>query len=187
MPLHLVSLASHWALRSVRRCISGDAADHEITEAPNLIHANGVFARLVSGVADFLRRRKLIGPIPGLRNFAYKQNEDGTYTITHGDPTWEGFSKERAEALLNEIGPKAFREEVQHEVGRVEGAFWAREQIEVAEHPDLSRIVVGVDPSGGSGEGNVVGLGIDGVAYVLEDSTCKLKPNGWAGRAISGP
>jgi phage terminase large subunit-like protein len=32
----------------------------------------------------------------------------------------------------------------------------------------------------------VVGLGVDGLAYVLEDLTCKLSPHGWAGRAIAG-
>lgn len=160
----------------------------------NLIHSNGVAARMVSGEADYLRRRVLSGPIPALHEFAYEQNRDGTYSITSGTPTWAGYSVERCEADLNEFGPKAFREECQHEVQRVEGAFWLREQIDanrVAEHPELVRVVVGVDPSGGDNEGNdeqgivVAGLGVDGIAYVLADITCKLKPHGWGARAVS--
>jgi hypothetical protein len=171
------------------------AEDVAILAIQNLIHPNGVFARIVIGVADYLRRRVLSGPIKALKGFAYKQNPDGTYTITAGDPTWEGFGVSRCEDMLNEIGPKAFREECQHEVTRVEGAMWKREQIDgnrVAEHPDPKRVVVAVDPSGGDGEDNdeqgimVVGLGVDGIAYVLEDLTCKLSPRGWAGRAIAG-
>lgn len=59
--------------------------------------------------------------------------------------------------------------------------------------PDMQRVVVGVDPSGTSGSDRdlekandvgivVVGLGVDGVCYVLADLTCNLGPNGWARR-----
>lgn len=57
--------------------------------------------------------------------------------------------------------------------------------------PDMQRVVVGVDPSGTSGEDKansvgivVVGLGIDALGYVLADYTCSLPPLGWARRVI---
>jgi hypothetical protein len=57
--------------------------------------------------------------------------------------------------------------------------------------PDLARIVVSVDPSGTKGDGNgddigivVAGLGIDGRAYILEDATCQMSPEGWGRRAV---
>jgi predicted phage terminase large subunit-like protein len=56
---------------------------------------------------------------------------------------------------------------------------------------DLRRIVVAVDPSGTKGDGGgddigivVAGLGVDGHAYVLEDATCQLSPEGWGRRAV---
>lgn len=72
-----------------------------------------------------------------------------------------------------------------------EGALWSYETIQkyrVTTHPDLHRIVVAVDPSGTKGNEDdrsdhvgivVVGLGIDGHAYVLEDLTCNAPPSVW--------
>ena len=60
--------------------------------------------------------------------------------------------------------------------------------------PDMQRIVVAVDPSGSGDEDNadndeigisVVGLGVDGNAYVLEDCTCKAGPTIWGKIATS--
>ena len=54
------------------------------------------------------------------------------------------------------------------------------------EHPPLSRVVIGVDPSGSDGTGGdvqgiiAVGLGRDGHGYVLADKSCRLSPEGWA-------
>lgn len=54
--------------------------------------------------------------------------------------------------------------------------------------PDMVRLVVGVDPSGANDEENttndpigivVVGLGTDGIAYVMEDNTVKAGPATW--------
>lgn len=54
------------------------------------------------------------------------------------------------------------------------------------EAPALTRIVIGVDPSGSDGTGGdaqgivAVGLGVDGHGYVLADRSCRLSPEGWA-------
>jgi hypothetical protein len=65
---------------------------------------------------------------------------------------------------------------------------------DTGELPDMARVVVAVDPSGAGDADNedndeigiaVVGLGVDGVAYVLEDATIKTGPAGWANVAVS--
>jgi predicted phage terminase large subunit-like protein len=54
--------------------------------------------------------------------------------------------------------------------------------------PDMRRVIVGVDPSGTSGDEDdrsdavgivVAGKGVDGRYYVLEDLTCQESPAGW--------
>lgn len=74
-----------------------------------------------------------------------------------------------------------------------ENALWTAEILERSrvtgeELPDMVRVVVAVDPSGASEEDNeandeigigVVGLGTDGVGYVMEDLTVKAGPATW--------
>lgn len=85
----------------------------------------------------------------------------------------------------------------------VNGALWALEDrvsedkrtmpgldtLRVTSAPELRRVVVAVDPSGTKGDGGgdnigivVAGIGVDGHAYVLEDATCQLSPEGWGRR-----
>lgn len=75
----------------------------------------------------------------------------------------------------------------------VEGALWNRAMLEearVTAEPELKRIVIAIDPAGGSGRGNdetgiiVVGLGADNHCYVLTDASGKYSPEGWARRAV---
>ena len=60
------------------------------------------------------------------------------------------------------------------------------EQLRVSEAPPLSRVVIGVDPSGSDGTGGdsqgiiVAAKGQDGHAYVMADKSCRLSPDGWA-------
>ena len=60
--------------------------------------------------------------------------------------------------------------------------------------PTMARIVIGVDPSGAdddNNEGNdaigiyAAGLGVDGVAYLIEDGTVKAGPSTWGKMAVS--
>ena len=71
------------------------------------------------------------------------------------------------------------------------GALWTYAMLEGHRPaPDLTRCVVGVDPSGGSDVENdeqgivVGGKGIDGHGYVVADRSCKLSPDGWGRRAV---
>lgn len=75
----------------------------------------------------------------------------------------------------------------------VEGALWTLDSIDAARvdvAPPLQRVVVAVDPSGGSSESSdeqgiiVAGIGFDGDWYVIADRSCKLSPHGWATRAV---
>jgi predicted phage terminase large subunit-like protein len=57
--------------------------------------------------------------------------------------------------------------------------------------PDMTRVVVAVDPAGTSHEEAdetgivVVGKGVDGHAYVLADRSCRASPDAWARRAVA--
>lgn len=83
-----------------------------------------------------------------------------------------------------------------------EAALWHREwlaryRIDLVDLPDLSRISVGVDPSGGAGEQGIVVVGkqmwsetVDGkmlprhAGYTLDDRSCTLSPAEWGRRAV---
>lgn len=100
-------------------------------------------------------------------------------------------------------GTRLGRQELSAELlDDVPGALWTRKgldeyRIKKDALPDMQRIVVGIDPAtkkpnealpeDGAETGIIVaGLGIDGRGYVLDDLSCRLSPNGWARRAISG-
>lgn len=100
-------------------------------------------------------------------------------------------------------GTRLGRQELNAELlDDVPGALWTRAMVDAAKQdelgnpwsvPDMQRIVVGVDPSGTRGEGDggdsigivVAGKGVDGIAYILTDRTCKLSPDGWGRRAVA--
>lgn len=92
-------------------------------------------------------------------------------------------------------GTRLGRQELYAEVlDDTPGALWTRAMIEAAQapgaFPDMKRVVVAIDPAVTSGEQSdetgiiVAGLGVDGIAYVLADRTCRLSPDGWASRAV---
>lgn len=76
----------------------------------------------------------------------------------------------------------------------VPGALWPLETLigcHVAKHPDLQRVVIAVDPSGSNGDDDgdaqgivAMGLGVDGIGYVLSDRTCKMSPAGWGSQVV---
>jgi len=92
-------------------------------------------------------------------------------------------------------GTRLGRQELDGElIEEAEGALWRRALIErcrVRTAPALVRVVVGVDPPAGAGATSdacgivVVGLGDDGIGYVIEDASVRgLGPEGWA-RAVA--
>jgi len=75
----------------------------------------------------------------------------------------------------------------------VPGALWTPDMVKTGPMPEMARIVVAVDPSGASGVGKeisddigivIVGKGVDGRFYVIEDATCHMSPEGWGRRTV---
>ena len=99
------------------------------------------------------------------------------------------------DAIINKYeGTRIGRQELMAELLEdVEGALWTLKLIEenrVKEHPELKRIVVGVDPAvtanKNSDETGIIvgGLGIDNIGYVLNDGSGIFSPNEWGMRVI---
>ena len=123
-------------------------------------------------------------PTPLVRQIA---KDEKTY-ITKGS-TFDNAANLASTALdaLRERyeGTRLGRQELYAEIlDDVEGALWTREMIQPRAAPEMRRVVVAVDPSGGGDEIGIVaaGQGVDGFFYVLEDATCSLSPSGWARR-----
>jgi phage terminase large subunit-like protein len=97
-------------------------------------------------------------------------------------------------------GTRLGRQELSAEIlDDVPDALWTRAALDRDRRkpdqiPSLRRVVVAVDPAAkkndvpedGAATGIVVaGVGDDGRGYVLDDSTCRESPNGWARKAIA--
>ena len=111
------------------------------------------------------------------------------------------------DVLASMSAAKRLRFEAGEWASEVSGALWALEdrkapdgrtmpgidslRIKTDAAPQMQRIVVSVDPSGTRGDcaGDDIGIivagkGIDGHAYILEDGTCQMSPEGWGRRAV---
>lgn len=107
-------------------------------------------------------------------------------------------------------GTRLGRQELDAEIlDDVPGGLWTREVFDThriagkwdgerivtedGRNIDMARIVIGVDPSGSSGDDDnadaigivAAGKGVDGRGYVLGDWTCNLSPAGWGKRAAT--
>ncbi|HUK11469.1 MAG TPA: terminase family protein, partial [Stellaceae bacterium] len=91
-------------------------------------------------------------------------------------------------------GTRLGRQELEAELlDDVQGALWSRERIESARcdwAPELARVVVAIDPAVSTGanadETGIIaaGRGRDGIAYVLQDGSERLRAEEWARRAV---
>lgn len=104
------------------------------------------------------------------------------------DPTFLSQMRQRYE------GTRIGRQELYAEVLEdIEGALWTPSMIDgckVKDYPALDAVVVAIDPAVTSGANSdetgivVVGRGVDGRGYVLEDLSGTFTPAGWAQRAV---
>lgn len=166
--------------------------DCAVLAVQNLIHANGVFARLSDGRADFLADRIVSGPYPAVEGFEY-EIIDGEAIITGGEATWAGQSLDDCQNFIRTWGLRAFLRECQHLVKESEGALWKMEWIDanrISDKPDAIRVVVAVDPSATSGTESAE-CGIIVVArdnrkhgYVLADYSVRTTPGQWGLEAV---
>ena len=137
------------------------------------------------------------GPVRAVEGLVTKHvvEADGTGrdVIVGGTAAWAGQSLDTCQSNIDDWGLVAFLEEAQHEVNSRAGAMWVPNQlatVRIDEQPDLARVVVAVDPSGGDGPDNdaqgiiVAGRTTEQRLAVLADETCMLPPEGWARTAI---
>ena len=133
-------------------------------------------------------------PTPLIRSLV-----DRADTVVTKGSTYEN-TKNLAPSFVDEIlrryeGTRLGRQELHAEIlDDVEGALWSRDMIETSRvhtMPELTRIVVGVDPAVSSGESSnetgivAVGCDKDGNGYVLDDRSLKGSPTEWANAAIA--
>ena len=133
-------------------------------------------------------------PTPLIRQLLADPNSKVTRGTTYDN--WRNVSRAFLSRIIRRYeNTRLGRQEIHAEVlGDAPGALWPQETLlkcHVARHPDLRRVVVAIDPSGSNGDDDgdqqgivVVGLGVDGVGYVLADRTCRLSPEGWGRRAV---
>lgn len=125
------------------------------------------------------------------------KRDDDSVHVTRG-ATWENeanLSPEFLAEMERSLPERLLRQEMYGElIEDVEGALWTRELIDrsrVTEAPELSRIVVAIDPAVTSGENSdktgiiVAGKGTDGHAYILDNLTGRYSPEAWARKAIA--
>lgn len=155
--------------------------DAAVLFVQNMIIDTGVFAQLALPNPPFMRNRILSGPFPALENFSWGFGEDGRIVI-EGKPTWEGFTLETCQGIVDDIGLSAFRSEYQHEI-IAENAMYEHvtfKHIDKSETPPFWRKVIAVDPAVSSDDNSdshgicVAGIADDGRIYVL---------NAWEKRA----
>ena len=121
-----------------------------------------------------------------------------TTAVTRGN-TYENRAN-LAEAFFSQIigqyeGTRLGRQEINAEILEdVPGALWTRamlDNLRVTQAPQLTRIVVAVDPEATSTETSaetgiiVAGVGMDKHGYVLDDRTIRGLPAAWARQAVA--
>lgn len=177
-----------------KKLLPAGSNDLAVLGIQNLVHRDGVFARLVDGRAKFLARRYVSGPVPAVRGLV-TEHHDGRDVVVAGEPSWAGQPIDTVQEQIDDWGLTAFRAEAQHDVASREGALWVADQLAAVRRAredaiNLARIVVGVDPSGGDGPDNdaqgivVAGRCLRHKAWLLEDATVTLPPRGWGDAAV---
>jgi len=152
---------------------------------------------LMLGLRLGARQRTLVTttprPIPLVRRIAHDPETITSRGGTADNPHLSDDFVETMQRLYG--GTRLGRQELEGElIDDIEGALWTRAMIEQARAPapcEPRRVVIGVDPPASAGEqadacGIVaVGLGPDGIGYVLGDRSVQgLSPDGWA-RAVA--
>lgn len=140
------------------------------------------------------RPQTIITTTPKPSKFLKKLMANKSTVITTGS-TYEN-QENLAPTFLQTVkeqyeGTRLGRQELYAEIlDDVVGALWQQDDIDktrinVGEEPDLKRLVIACDPSGGGDDIGIVaaGTGVDDRYYVLEDKTCGGSPAQW-GRAV---
>ena len=110
--------------KSILPAGSGDVA---ILFIQNMIHKDGIIARLHDGRADFCQDR-VVNMEPAIFDLQYGRelSDNGVYraVIKGGTPSWEGQSLATCQAQMREWSIESFLAEAQHEVEEKNGTFF---------------------------------------------------------------
>ena len=199
-----------WKNGAIAKTYSGDEPDqlrgpqHDAAwcdEIAKFQYAEDAWSNLEFGLRLGAWPRTLVTttprPIPIVRELL-KGTDTGRTIVTRGSTfsNSANLSPDFIRAVREKYeGTRLGRQELNAELlDDLPGALWSRDVIEAARYtgqlPEFSRVVVGVDPSGfeaetGDSQGIVVaGFGKDGIYYVIEDCTVRLKPDGWGKKVI---
>jgi len=141
--------------------------------------------------------RAIATTTPKARQFVRDLAAQPTTVVTHATTSENPHLSELVRRRLYERygGTRLGRQELEAEwLEDVPGALWQRELLErnrVNTAPDLVRVVVAIDPSGGDDEGHAecgivaAGRGVDDHGYILRDVSERLSPERWARRAVN--
>ena len=140
------------------------------------------------------RPHVVVSTTPKPRKLLKALLEDSNSVITRATTADNPHLHESVRSELYKLygGTRIGRQELSGELLEdIEGALWKRELIEdsrASSVPELTRVVVSVDPSATAG-GDACGIVVCGRAgehaYVLEDLTLQASPNEWAKQAIA--
>jgi phage terminase large subunit-like protein len=209
-----------WARGTVAQLFSGDNADglrgpeHHIAWCDELAkwrQADATWDNLQMGLRAGPRPRALVTTTPRSIKLLKRIGQDPR-TVKTGGRTSDNVSLPRSfvDVMMDTYaGTRLGRQELDGVlIEDVEGSLWPRELIERArvgplQHPsdgppprgklgeEFERIVVGVDPPAGVGEGcDACGIVVagrrEGRLYVLSDESCQgMSPDGWANRVAA--
>lgn len=195
-----------WPNGSEAQLFSGDNPDglrgpeHDFAWADELAKwrdAESAWMNLQMGLRRGRRPRALVTTTPRAIDLL-KRIRDEKWTVTTSGRTDENVNLDDkfVEVMIATYGgTRIGRQELDGELlEEIEGALWPRELIERArvESPaQFDRIVVGVDPPAGVGEGCdacgivVCGRSGDDLHVIADESVAGLSPEGWANRVAA--
>jgi phage terminase large subunit-like protein len=195
-----------WPNGSQAQLFSGDNPDglrgpeHDFAWADELAKwrdADSAWMNLQMGLRRGRRPRALVTTTPRAIDLL-KRIRDEKWTVTTSGRTHENVNLDDkfVEVMIATYGgTRIGRQELDGElVEEIEGALWPRELIErarVKSPAQFDRIVVGVDPPAGVGEGCdacgivVCGRSGDDLYVIADESVAGLSPEGWANRVAA--
>jgi phage terminase large subunit-like protein len=199
-----------WPNGSQAQLFSGDNADglrgpeHDFAWADELAkwgEAEEAWVNLQMGLRRGSRPRALVTTTPKPMELLERIEADRWTVTTRGRTSDNLALDEKFIEIMTATygGTRVGRQELDGELlQEVEGALWTRDGIARARiglpaggGDQFDRIVVGVDPPAGAGEGSdACGIVVAGSSrnrlYVLEDATARgLSPEGWASRVAA--
>ena len=164
--------------------------------APMLLDNDGDCVFIYTSDQRALHASQLYKRAEQLMNEALERGEQPRWEVfhftSHDNPH---ISKEALEEITGDMSSLAYRLEIMAEdLDDDPRALWTRDMIKktrVLHHPELTNIVVGVDPQGSmEGETGIIVAGTaekDGVlhGYCLRDASMSGMPEAWASQAVT--